>query len=59
MKTVFVVLWYNYGDQGVDYLGVFSSSEKAEEFISQKISTEKLCYATERCCFDIIRSEVQ
>jgi hypothetical protein len=27
---VFVVLWANYGDQGVDFCGVYSTKEKAQ-----------------------------
>ena len=33
--TVYVVLWDNYGDQGVDYLGTFASREAAERRVEQ------------------------
>ena len=33
MTVVYVVLWNNYGDQGSDFLGTFSTREKAESFI--------------------------
>lgn len=51
---VYVVLWYNYGDQGTDYLGAFSTYEKAEKFIISKV--EK--YITKQD-FKIVESEVQ
>lgn len=37
--TVFVVLFNDYGDQGVDFCGVFSTEEKAKEYIKKKIKS--------------------
>lgn len=31
--TVFVILWYNYGDQGVDFSGVYGTREAAGQAI--------------------------
>lgn len=50
---VFVVTFDNYGDQGVDYVGVFSTEKLAKDFI---IKTEPVI--NERQYYDIFCSEV-
>lgn len=36
MSSVFVVVHDNYGDQGVDFHGVFSTHEKANAYIHRR-----------------------
>ena len=50
---VYVVLWLNYGDQGVDFLGTFSTREKAAEFVSAREPD-----VNERQNYRIVESEV-
>ncbi len=52
-NTVFVVLYANYGDQGVDYKGAFGSRKAAEDFIVAEEPDEH-----ERQWYDIVESEV-
>jgi len=61
---VYVVLWNNYGDQGSDYLGVFSTREKAEKFtrehmemIDKKLSRKPNEHELQD--YNIIESEVK
>ena len=36
MTTVYLVVYNDYGDQGVDPIGVFSTIEKADEWINNQ-----------------------
>lgn len=67
---VFVVLNWNYGDQGCDYLGVFGTREKAEAFTRKhlKEECEKYNYSfrhdeqrfeSELQSYSIIETEIQ
>jgi hypothetical protein len=54
MDNVFVVLYNNYGDQGVDFCGVFKTRELAEKYIINREPN-----ADERRWFDIYEEEIQ
>jgi hypothetical protein len=53
---VFVVLWANYGDQGVDFCGVYSTKEKAQAYINKRVNPAECIDEQD---FDIYEEEVQ
>lgn len=54
MKKVFVVLHCNYGDQGVDFIGVYGTKELAEQAIAKRERDEN-----ERKWYDILEEPIQ
>lgn len=63
LEKVYVVLWDNYGDQGVDFLGTFSSREKAAKFTRvhmEMIAKEhsRKTDENELTCYSIVESIV-
>jgi hypothetical protein len=41
VNKVYVVLYYNYGDQGVDFRGCFSSKELAQKYINKTFKEDE------------------
>ena len=35
-KIIYLVYWDNYGDQGVDPVGIFSTEKKAQKYIDKQ-----------------------
>lgn len=54
---IYVVLWANYGDQGVDFLGVFKTIELAEKFITNYMAAREI-KKSERQWFDIVETQL-
>jgi len=52
--VVYVVLFYNFGDQGTAFMGVFSSEEKAQAYINSKEpdENERQYWDIEECFID-------
>lgn len=53
-NSVFAVVHCNYGDQGVDFLGVFASKKLAEEFIARREPRED-----ERQWWDVLETPLE
>lgn len=53
MNKVFIVLYWNYGNQGTEFCGVFKTKELAKQYINKREQNEH-----ERQWFSIYEEEV-